>query len=88
MLDSKEHPDWTAWLVRRYVVRGRALPEGLKVGGWLSLSGCTGLTALPEGLTVGGDLSLRGTPLGDRIGAQDWMTLAEVRDRIKAKERA
>jgi hypothetical protein len=30
------------------------------VGGWLYLTGCTGLTALPDGLTVGGSLYLAG----------------------------
>ena len=35
-----------------------SLPEGLRVGGDLNLSGCTGLTSLPEGLSVGGDLAL------------------------------
>ncbi|MDE7226295.1 MAG: hypothetical protein K2N49_05490, partial [Ruminococcus sp.] len=30
------------------------LPENLTVGGWLDLTGCTGLTSLPENLTVGG----------------------------------
>jgi hypothetical protein len=34
--------------------------RGLKVGGSLSLCGCTGLKELPNGLTVGGDLSLDG----------------------------
>ena len=34
--------------------------KNLKVGGDLSLSGCTGLTALPDGLTVGGSLYLDG----------------------------
>ena len=29
-------------------------------GGWLDLTGCTGLTALPDGLTVGGSLDLFG----------------------------
>ncbi len=29
-------------------------------GGWLDLSGCTGLTELPDGLTVGGWLDLSG----------------------------
>jgi len=38
-----------------------ALPDGLTVGGWLDLAGCTGITALPDGLTVGGSLDLRGT---------------------------
>lgn len=32
------------------------LPDGLTVGGWLDLSGCTGLTSLPDGLTVGGKI--------------------------------
>ena len=37
-----------------------SLPEGLTVGGYLGLEGCTGLTSLPEGLTVGGYLDLEG----------------------------
>ena len=36
------------------------LPAGLNVGGWLDLSGCTGLRALPAGLNVGGGLDLYG----------------------------
>ena len=35
-----------------------SLPEGLKVGGSLLLSGCKNITSLPEGLKVGGDLFL------------------------------
>ena len=38
-----------------------SLPEGLTVGDYLDLEGCTGITSLPEGLTVGGSLYLRGT---------------------------
>lgn len=30
------------------------LPDGLTVGGWLDLSGCTGLTALPDNIKIGG----------------------------------
>ena len=30
------------------------LARMLSVGGWLDLSGCTGLSALPDGLSVGG----------------------------------
>ena len=45
---------------RAMVLMRNALPEGLSVGGYLDLSGCTGLTALPEGLSVGGSLYLRG----------------------------
>ncbi len=37
------------------------LPDGLTVGGYLDLEGCTGITTLPDGLTVGGYLDLRGT---------------------------
>ena len=62
-----------------------ALPAGLRVGGDLYLGGCTGLTALPAGLRVAGDLWLGGTPLGDRIGAKGWMTLAEARKALKQK---
>jgi len=36
------------------------LPQGLAVGGDLSLSGCTGLTQLPQGLAVEGNLFLSG----------------------------
>ena len=35
-----------------------SLPEELKVGGSLLLSGCKNITSLPEGLKVGGDLFL------------------------------
>ena len=37
------------------------LPNGLSVGGYLDLEGCTGITVLPDGLSVGGYLYLRGT---------------------------
>ena len=37
-----------------------SLPEGLTVGGYISLGG-TGITSLPKGLTVGDTLYLRGT---------------------------
>ena len=37
------------------------LPDGLSVGGYLDLEGCTGITELPDGLSVGGSLDLRGT---------------------------
>jgi hypothetical protein len=36
------------------------LPEGLSVGGWLSLTNCTSLTSLPEDLSVGKNLVLDG----------------------------
>jgi hypothetical protein len=44
----------------RKMILGGTAPEGLTVGGYLYLGGCTGLTALPEGLTVGGYLYLGG----------------------------
>src|SRR6056297_2693841 len=56
-----------------------ALPEGLKVGGYLNLYGCTALTALPEGLKVGGYLnlytciSLTALPEGLKVGG--WLDL-------------
>ena len=33
-----------------------SLPDGLSVGGYLDLEGCTGITSLPDGLSVGGSL--------------------------------
>jgi hypothetical protein len=36
------------------------LPNGLIVGGWLDLQGCTALQSLPDGLVVGGWLDLHG----------------------------
>jgi hypothetical protein len=36
----------------------KALPDNLKVGGYLSLDGCTGLKALPDNLKVVGSLYL------------------------------
>ena len=85
VLEAEGNPDWTSWLARRYPATGRALPAGLRVAGYLYLGGCTGLTALPAGLRVAGDLWLGGTPLGDRIGAKGWMTLAEARKALKQK---
>ena len=46
VLDSDEHLDWTEWLIRRYVILGRELPEGLTVGGGLDLRG----TPLGDGI--------------------------------------
>ena len=48
--ESAAHPDWAAWLWTRWARAGRPLPAGLRVGGWLDLRGCTGLTSLPAGL--------------------------------------
>ena len=50
------------------------LPDGLKVGGTLSLRGCTELKSLPDGLTVGGSLyledckGLKSLPDGLQVG--------------------
>ena len=48
-------------------------------GGWLDLSGCTGLTALPEGLTVGGELNLSWctglTSLPEGLTVGGWLNL-------------
>ncbi|MDA8116974.1 MAG: hypothetical protein M0000_06365 [Actinomycetota bacterium] len=85
VIRSTEHPDWSAWLIRRWVESGRPLPKGLTVGGWLDLSGCTALTALPDGLEVGGSLNLSGcTGLGvDRV----FSSAAKARAALKlAKE--
>ena len=49
-------------------------------GGWLYLSGCTGLTELPDNLTVGGSLYLRGctglTELPDNLTVGGWLYLS------------
>jgi hypothetical protein len=34
--------------------------NGMSVGGYMDLNGCTGITALPDNLSVGGDLYLNG----------------------------
>ena len=41
--------------LRKKLIEGKSLPEGLSVGGYLDLRG-TNITSLPEGLCVGGDL--------------------------------
>lgn len=46
--------------LRQRLLAGEKLPDGLTVGGWLYLEGCTALTALPDGLSVGDWLDLRG----------------------------
>ena len=46
--------------LKKKLIEGESLPEGLSVGGSLDLRG-TNITSLPEGLSVGGYLYLRGT---------------------------
>ena len=57
-------PIFTDWKVGRSLNLSEctltSLPEGLKVGWDLWLSGCTSLPCLPEGLEVGGNLHLGG----------------------------
>ena len=65
-----------------------ALPEGLTVGGYLDLEGCTNITALPEGLTVGGSLYLRGTnitalPEGLTVGGSLYLRGTNITDTSK-----
>ena len=45
---------------RRMTIAEFQAATGLTVRGWLSLRGCTALTALPDGLIVGGWLDLSG----------------------------
>ena len=50
-----------------------SLPEGLKVGGFLGLTACKGITSLPKGLQVGGNLYLTSSnitslPEGLKVG--------------------
>jgi len=42
--------DW-----KTLAIRGVS-PDNLSVGGWLDLTGCTGLTSLPDNLSVGGKI--------------------------------
>jgi hypothetical protein len=57
------------------------LPDGLKIGGYLSLSGCTSLTHLPDDpkVEVGGNLYLRGctslTHLPDGLKVGGFLSL-------------
>ena len=48
------------------------LPDGLKVGAWLTLRGCISLSSLPDGLEVNGWLDL-----------ENCISLAHLPDRLK-----
>ena len=65
---------------RRMTIAEFQAATGLTVRGWLSLRGCTALTALPPGLTVRGWLSLRGctalTALPDGLIVGGWLDLS------------
>ena len=56
------------------------LPEGLQVGGNLSLTKCTSLTSLPDAFMVGGNLGLTGCsnitslPDGLKVGGDLYLT--------------
>ncbi len=56
-----------------------SLPEGLSVGGWFWLTGCTSLASLPQGLSVGRDLDLSGctslTSLPEGLSVGGWLSL-------------
>ena len=62
----------------------KSLPEGLKVGGDLSLHYCENLTSLPNGLKVGGDLflndcdSLTSLPNGLEVGGHLFLIDAKI----------
>jgi hypothetical protein len=57
-----------------------SLPDGLKVGGDLSLTRCTSLTSLPDAFMVGGNLglskctSLTSLPDGLQVGGNLYLT--------------
>ena len=57
-----------------------SLPDGLKVGGNLSLTRCTSLTSLPDAFMVGGNLglskctSLKSLPDGLKVGGNLYLT--------------
>lgn len=51
-IPRKTGPTLSTADARAAIRRGDTFPDGLSVGGWLDLSGCTGLTALPDGLSV------------------------------------
>ena len=61
-----------------------SLPEGLKVGGSLLLSGCKNITSLPEGLKVGGNLNLIDTnitslPNGLEVGRDLYLNNSNIK---------
>ena len=67
-----------------------SLPQGLHVGGYFWLEGCTSLTSLPENLHVGGDLWLEGCTsltslpenlhLGEHLCLHDCTSLTSLPD--------
>jgi hypothetical protein len=63
----------------KILARHGITPDRLTVGGWLDLSGCTGLTALPDRLTVGGWLYMIGctglTALPDNLTVSGELNL-------------
>ena len=74
-----------------------SLPEGLKVGHSLDLSGCTNLTSLPNGLKVGRSLilsgctSLKSLPDGLQVGyhlnLEDCTNLTSLPDGLKVGDK-
>jgi hypothetical protein len=68
----------------------KSLPDGLKVGGYLNLRGCTSLTSLPDSLVVGSNLNLRGctslTSLPRDLKVEGWLGLKRTPITIKYTE--
>jgi hypothetical protein len=72
-----------------------SLPEGLQVGGYLVLLGCTSLKSLPDGLQVGGYLVLsgctsltslpNGLKVGDKLNLRSCTSLKSLPEGLQVE---